>query len=122
MYSAFAAWGTVNSRRAALLGRLVEGEERELKRPPVGVVVRRGCASSGFVHVTWPWFKITWSVAKSPRVAEHCVVNNQSINQFGVSGQSLASNGPVVDSRDLNLVFGPTEETHDSFPVPLNTQ
>ncbi|GFY33283.1 hypothetical protein TNCV_1241331 [Trichonephila clavipes] len=28
-----------------------------------------------------------------------------------VSGQLLASNGPVVDSRDLNLVFGHTEAT-----------
>ncbi|GFX81934.1 uncharacterized protein TNCV_2571341 [Trichonephila clavipes] len=28
-----------------------------------GVVVRRGGASSGVVHVTRPWFKITWSVA-----------------------------------------------------------
>ncbi|GFU32976.1 uncharacterized protein TNCV_4155621 [Trichonephila clavipes] len=46
-----------------------------------GVVVRRG-ASSGVVHVSRPWFKITWSVAKSPRVAEQCDVNIQSINQL----------------------------------------
>ncbi|GFW14412.1 uncharacterized protein TNCV_410951 [Trichonephila clavipes] len=44
-----------------------------------GVVVRRGGASSGVVHVTGPWLKITWSVAKSPRVAEQCDVNIQSI-------------------------------------------
>ncbi|GFU56416.1 hypothetical protein TNCV_2609381 [Trichonephila clavipes] len=31
-----------------------------------------------------------------------------------VSVQSLASNGPVVDSRDLNLVFGLTEATHNN--------
>ncbi|GFT88459.1 uncharacterized protein TNCV_262551 [Trichonephila clavipes] len=37
-----------------------------------GVVVRRGGARSGVVQVTWPWLKITWSVAKSPRVAEQC--------------------------------------------------
>ncbi|GFT52739.1 hypothetical protein TNCV_205831 [Trichonephila clavipes] len=30
-----------------------------------------------------------------------------------VSGQSLASNGPVVDSRYQNLVFGPTEATYN---------
>ncbi|GFS89863.1 uncharacterized protein TNCV_4839531 [Trichonephila clavipes] len=36
-----------------------------------GVVVRRGGARSGVVHVTKPWFKTTWSVAKNPRVAEH---------------------------------------------------
>ncbi|GFT13734.1 hypothetical protein TNCV_3831901 [Trichonephila clavipes] len=34
-----------------------------------GVVVRRG-GSSGVVHVTLLGFKITWSVAKSPRVAK----------------------------------------------------
>ncbi|GFV56356.1 hypothetical protein TNCV_3123521 [Trichonephila clavipes] len=31
---------------------------------------------------------------------------------LAVSGQLIASNGPVVDSRDLNLVFGLTETTH----------
>ncbi|GFX11878.1 hypothetical protein TNCV_2996621 [Trichonephila clavipes] len=30
---------------------------------------------------------------------------------LAISGQSLASNGPVIDSRDLNLVFGPVEAT-----------
>ncbi|GFU99250.1 uncharacterized protein TNCV_2739111 [Trichonephila clavipes] len=40
-----------------------------------GVVVRRGGDNSGVVHVTRPWFKITWSVAKSLRVAEQCDVN-----------------------------------------------
>ncbi|GFW75973.1 uncharacterized protein TNCV_351581 [Trichonephila clavipes] len=44
-----------------------------------GVVVRRGGASSGVVHITWPWFKITWSDAKSPHAAEQCDVNIQSI-------------------------------------------
>ncbi|GFV15647.1 uncharacterized protein TNCV_3059921 [Trichonephila clavipes] len=43
-----------------------------------GVVVREGGASSSAVHVTRPWFKITWSVAKSPRVAEQCDVNIHS--------------------------------------------
>ncbi|GFX29750.1 uncharacterized protein TNCV_2750841 [Trichonephila clavipes] len=37
-----------------------------------GVVVRRGGASSDVVHVTLPWFKITWSVAKSPLASEQC--------------------------------------------------
>ncbi|GFU64578.1 uncharacterized protein TNCV_305171 [Trichonephila clavipes] len=40
-----------------------------------GVVVRRGGASSGVFPVAWLWFKITWSVAKSPSVAEQCDVN-----------------------------------------------
>ncbi|GFT79438.1 uncharacterized protein TNCV_604421 [Trichonephila clavipes] len=43
------------------------------------VVVRRWGASSGVVHVTWPWFKITWSVTKSPRVAEQRDVNIYSL-------------------------------------------
>ncbi|GFW24619.1 hypothetical protein TNCV_2404831 [Trichonephila clavipes] len=34
---------------------------------------------------------------------------------LAVSGQSLASNGPVVDSRNLNLVFGPTETTYNKL-------
>ncbi|GFV52237.1 hypothetical protein TNCV_3778091 [Trichonephila clavipes] len=32
-----------------------------------------------------------------------------------VSGQSLASNGPVIDSRYLNLVFDSTEGTHNKL-------
>ncbi|GFX86240.1 hypothetical protein TNCV_2561221 [Trichonephila clavipes] len=32
-----------------------------------------------------------------------------------VFGQSLASNGPIVNSRDLNLVFGHTEATHNKL-------
>ncbi|GFW75016.1 uncharacterized protein TNCV_2678841 [Trichonephila clavipes] len=44
-----------------------------------GVVVRRGDANTGVIHVTWPWFKITWSVAKSPRVAEQCDANIHSL-------------------------------------------
>ncbi|GFV15149.1 hypothetical protein TNCV_4327961 [Trichonephila clavipes] len=34
---------------------------------------------------------------------------------LAVSSQLLASNVPVVDSRDLNLVFGPTEATHNKL-------
>ncbi|GFS85807.1 uncharacterized protein TNCV_2973501 [Trichonephila clavipes] len=47
-----------------------------------GVVVRRGGASSGVVHVFCPWFKITWSVAKSPRVADQCDVNIHSLTRY----------------------------------------
>ncbi|GFT55534.1 uncharacterized protein TNCV_3320491 [Trichonephila clavipes] len=50
-------------------------------------------------------------------VACHCL---DGIHLFcwpilGVSSQSLASNGSVVDSRYLNLVFGPTEATHNKL-------
>ncbi|GFX95015.1 uncharacterized protein TNCV_3046471 [Trichonephila clavipes] len=43
-----------------------------------GVVVREGYQLR-CVHVTSLWFKITWSIAKGPRVAEQCDVNVQSI-------------------------------------------
>ncbi|GFX94303.1 hypothetical protein TNCV_4293481 [Trichonephila clavipes] len=38
-----------------------------------------------------------------------------------VSGQSLVSNGPVVDSRDMNLVFGHTEATHNKLFLSSST-
>ncbi|GFY20698.1 uncharacterized protein TNCV_1119321 [Trichonephila clavipes] len=56
-----------------------------------GVVVRRGGASSGVVHITSPWFKMTWSVAKSPRVAKQCDVNIQSINLSALPGVRVIS-------------------------------
>ncbi|GFT29248.1 hypothetical protein TNCV_3588341 [Trichonephila clavipes] len=34
---------------------------------------------------------------------------------LAVSSQSLVSNGSVVDSTDLNLVFGHTEATHNTL-------
>ncbi|GFT61969.1 putative RNA-directed DNA polymerase from transposon X-element [Trichonephila clavipes] len=54
-----------------------------------GVVVREG-ASSGVISLELPWFKITWSVAKSPRAAEQCDVNisnssNEHINRVDLS-------------------------------------
>ncbi|GFV65644.1 hypothetical protein TNCV_1051351 [Trichonephila clavipes] len=54
----------------------------ELKRPPrwCGVVVRRGGASSGVVH----HLTMVQNFAKSPRVAEHCDVNIQSINRHHI--------------------------------------
>ncbi|GFU65155.1 hypothetical protein TNCV_4056251 [Trichonephila clavipes] len=36
-------------------------------------------------------------------------------------GQSLTTNGPVVDSRDLNLVFGHTEATHNKLFLSIPT-
>ncbi|GFX98533.1 hypothetical protein TNCV_1501111 [Trichonephila clavipes] len=59
-----------------------------------GVVVKRGGASSSVVHVTSSWFKITWSVAKSPRVAEQCDVNIQSIFRGIMELSSLAPKKP----------------------------
>ncbi|GFV30111.1 hypothetical protein TNCV_4827271 [Trichonephila clavipes] len=34
---------------------------------------------------------------------------------LAISSQSLASNGPVVDIRDLNIVFVHTETTHNKL-------
>ncbi|GFX10540.1 hypothetical protein TNCV_2583611 [Trichonephila clavipes] len=39
-----------------------------------------------------------------------------------ISGQSLASNGPVVDSRDLNLVFGHTGAIHYKLFLSSSTK
>ncbi|GFS90051.1 hypothetical protein TNCV_507541 [Trichonephila clavipes] len=47
-------------------------------------------------------------------VAWHCPDGTHRLlccSMLAISGQSLASNGPVVDSRDLNLVFGHAEVT-----------
>ncbi|GFW31282.1 retrovirus-related Pol polyprotein from transposon 17.6 [Trichonephila clavipes] len=52
-----------------------------------GVVVRRGGASSGAVPVTLPWFKLTWSVAKSHRVAEQC---DWVTSHMGIDGNEKA--------------------------------
>ncbi|GFU29606.1 hypothetical protein TNCV_2408371 [Trichonephila clavipes] len=41
---------------------------------------------------------------------------------LAVSGQSLASNGPVVDSRDLNLLFGHTEATQNDLFLSSTTK
>ncbi|GFT75033.1 retrovirus-related Pol polyprotein from transposon 17.6 [Trichonephila clavipes] len=51
---------------------------RELKRPPVGVVVRRGGAA-GVVHVTMVQNYVVRR--QKPSLAEQCDVNIQSINQ-----------------------------------------
>ncbi|GFU07245.1 hypothetical protein TNCV_3675911 [Trichonephila clavipes] len=43
---------------------------------------------------------------------------------LAISNQSLASNGPVVDSRDLNLCLALRKQLliNDLFPVPPNKQ
>ncbi|GFY11135.1 uncharacterized protein TNCV_4471211 [Trichonephila clavipes] len=61
------------------IGELCTLNLSRLKRPQVGVVVRRRGDSSGVVLVTGPWFKIARSVAKSPRVAEQSDVNIYSL-------------------------------------------
>ncbi|GFW28017.1 uncharacterized protein TNCV_768971 [Trichonephila clavipes] len=77
-----------------------------------GVVVRRG-GCSGVVHVTLPWFKITWSVAKSPRVAEQCDVN---INSLTHRQQFEGCGSPVVK------VSNHGRHVMSSIPVPLKTR
>ncbi|GFU98132.1 hypothetical protein TNCV_1491541 [Trichonephila clavipes] len=41
---------------------------------------------------------------------------------LNISGQSLDSNGPIVNSRDLNLVFGHTEVTHNKLFISSATK
>ncbi|GFW84799.1 hypothetical protein TNCV_680871 [Trichonephila clavipes] len=49
--------------------------------------------------------------------------NISSVGRFWpLSGQSLASNGPVVDSRDLNLEFGHAEATPNKLFISSSTK
>ncbi|GFY18555.1 hypothetical protein TNCV_2397801 [Trichonephila clavipes] len=41
---------------------------------------------------------------------------------LAVSGQSLASNGPIVDSRDLNLIFSHTEAIRNKLLLSSPTK
>ncbi|GFU70415.1 hypothetical protein TNCV_3442321 [Trichonephila clavipes] len=58
-------------------GRCTLNKSR-LKRPPV-VHAGEGDTNSSVVLVTYPRFKITRTVAKSPRVVEQCDVNIHSL-------------------------------------------
>ncbi|GFU73223.1 hypothetical protein TNCV_493481 [Trichonephila clavipes] len=58
-------------------------------------------------------------------VAWHCPDGTQHLfccQILAVSGQSIASNGPVVNSRNLNLVFGHAEETHNKLFISSPTK
>ncbi|GFU49897.1 reverse transcriptase [Trichonephila clavipes] len=90
------------------------------KHPPIGVVWKLGVgASSGAVLVTWPWFKITKPVAKSPRVAEHCedIVYWRSPElmakelMFGSSGLAPAKVVFFIDSRAAILALSSNTPT-----------
>ncbi|GFX84431.1 uncharacterized protein TNCV_1602241 [Trichonephila clavipes] len=60
MYSAFAAWGTLNSRRAASsFVRLVEGEERWQAPASQGVLPQNGCETELNRSVTCMVLKAT---------------------------------------------------------------
>ncbi|GFW31494.1 uncharacterized protein TNCV_1288411 [Trichonephila clavipes] len=85
------------------------------------VVVRREGTSSGGILVTCPWFKMTRSVAKSPRVAKQCDVNIHSLilmevwrkrrqlkcksrNQTRVQNCEVVANSPCAGSQcNVNL-------------------
>ncbi|GFW53757.1 DUF4817 domain-containing protein [Trichonephila clavipes] len=74
-------------------------------------MMSRSCGrrlGEGCQHVR-PWFKITWSVAKSPRVAEQCDVNIQSINQSNKTAQHRATIDLLKDTFGDRLIsrFGP---------------
>ncbi|GFV86988.1 hypothetical protein TNCV_2199391 [Trichonephila clavipes] len=58
-------------------------------------------------------------------VAGHCpdeTQHNFCWPILALSGQSLASNGLVVDRRYLNLVFGHTEVTHNKLFLSCPTK
>ncbi|GFV22290.1 hypothetical protein TNCV_3923501 [Trichonephila clavipes] len=62
-------------------------------------------ASSGVVHHLT---KITWSVAKSPRVAEQCDVNINSFSRVGKSRDRQPSSCGVP-IRSPNMIQGATQ-------------
>ncbi|GFV78187.1 uncharacterized protein TNCV_1036551 [Trichonephila clavipes] len=70
-----------------------------------GVVVRRKGASSGVVHVTRPRFRITWSVANSPRTAEQCDVNNHSLTYSRWWGGVVRRRGCQLRCRPRHLTM-----------------
>ncbi|GFX29986.1 hypothetical protein TNCV_2616981 [Trichonephila clavipes] len=58
-------------------------------------------------------------------VAWHCPDGTQHLfcwSILALSGQSLALNGPVVDSRYMNLAFGRTEATHNKLVLSSLTK
>ncbi|GFW05224.1 uncharacterized protein TNCV_2905141 [Trichonephila clavipes] len=64
---------------------------------------REGGASSGIIHITDHGSKITWSVAKSPRVAEQCDVNIHSSHESrGRCGIRDTKNKSMWE--DLNII------------------
>ncbi|GFV76655.1 hypothetical protein TNCV_4728751 [Trichonephila clavipes] len=64
------------------LVKVLDHDRHSMSSSPVPLKTRlRWDASSGVVHVTRPWFKITWSVAISLRVAEQCDVNIHSLTR-----------------------------------------
>ncbi|GFX05952.1 uncharacterized protein TNCV_759881 [Trichonephila clavipes] len=81
-----------------------------------GVVVRREGASSGVVHITLPWFKFTWSVAKSPRVTKQCDVNIQSINQLE------PHDAKTRQSRSVRIEQVESEVAHRAAKTPEQSQ
>ncbi|GFU77406.1 uncharacterized protein TNCV_3497801 [Trichonephila clavipes] len=82
-----------------------------------GVVVRRG----GCQLRCRPWFKITRSVAKSPRVAEQCDVNIQStklphdINERSLSHGRFSVNKPLY----TGVFRGTRDQTYDVLLMRL---
>ncbi|GFW07546.1 transposable element Tcb2 transposase [Trichonephila clavipes] len=68
------------------------------------------------VRTIW-WMHQNFSTKFPEALPSHCksmwpgvvLVEHTAPLLLAISGQSLASNGPVVDSRDMNLVFGYAE-------------
>ncbi|GFU60220.1 hypothetical protein TNCV_4249221 [Trichonephila clavipes] len=71
-----------------------------------GVVVRRGCASSGVVLVIWPWFKITRSITKSTHVAERGEIDIRSLTHLtSVELSQKAPEGPPIKTYKNNYII-----------------
>ncbi|GFV74250.1 hypothetical protein TNCV_2312481 [Trichonephila clavipes] len=60
----------------------------------------------------------TWVAWRCPDGTQHLFCRPI----LAVSGQSLASNRPVVDSRDLNLVYGHMKVSHNKLFISSPTK
>ncbi|GFV16708.1 hypothetical protein TNCV_4418951 [Trichonephila clavipes] len=68
-----------------------------------GVVVKRGQLK---YRPRQPWFKITRSVSKSPRVAEQCDVNIHSLNhESSLKLQLLEQNITALPANNISIIL-----------------
>ncbi|GFX94228.1 hypothetical protein TNCV_4292731 [Trichonephila clavipes] len=78
-----------------------------------GVVVKRGQLK---YRPRQPWFKITRSVSKSPRVAEQCDVNIHSLDhECSLKLQLLEQNMTALPANNISVIL--VESISDLRPL-----
>ncbi|GFW91985.1 uncharacterized protein TNCV_2152651 [Trichonephila clavipes] len=80
-----------------------------------GVVVKRGQLK---YRPRLPWFKITRSVSKSPRVAEQCDVNIHSLDhESSLKLQLLEQNMTALPANNISVILGKNGDRFRSYQV-----